>query len=700
MKKRVNIFLGFMIIFLIIGILSVGSVWAGGASERPSPEKNKCIKRVGFEYLFNPTGCDCVKGGTDDFKVKPLVLKWARSNWDSGGLVLGSDDSRGDDESEYYCYIDEPLSKIKPGIGSGKGEVRMCTEDNNSTYYGVSAVPASGGGQKGNKECDEDYPYCKDKKCNECLEDSDCSAKSYVPESATADCIFAKYYDKNKLCTYCQHISGSGDYKITFVVNRADMGNYSKFVDDIISIEPFKYLNYKNKFTFQVVDTFHLSSFLSLEYHSRGHQGAAVVQTSYLTKDAKKEIIDFSNEICGKTDLVIFIDGNYPQRYIIGQDGAIILLTESQPGYCSWQGNKFIAYGYYGDRPKLVGDIQHELGHCIGYLGDEYFYEFRGKEDYGLINLAKPNLDASNTEDQCQKFNSYGIPKPNCFEISSTTSAPSYNLRIEKGIRKSTSDSKMGDSDLFNIISCAGILNKVLGWDIKAQGVLYCKDTPTPEGYTIYPGIIPQGGIDACAVELEGVKSSTTKSKKCYCDDDPQQLKWERCATKKGIICCDKQQHEKCVSKTKDPLVNLVPFLNTKHCEADDTCTAANGKKKCLGDLFDACCDISDVCATTMMQTPKGPKQIAMCQPKECKAGDRGYCDTGANGVSYCCEAPHSDCVDVHDKEDPTKIVKYCMAKESDCTAGKELCSDAAIKTCCPTGTCDYDEDHLRAFCK
>ena len=118
------------------------------------------------------------------------------------------------------------------------------------------------------------------------------------------------------------------------------MGNYSKFVDDIISIEPFKYLNYKNKFTFQVVDTFHLSSFLSLEYHSRGHQGAAVVQTSYLTKDAKKEIIDFSNEICGKTDLVIFIDGNYPQRYIIGQDGAIILLTESQPGYCSWQGNK------------------------------------------------------------------------------------------------------------------------------------------------------------------------------------------------------------------------------------------------------------------------------------------------------------------------------------------------------------------------
>src|SRR3989338_7472447 len=174
MKKRVNIFLGFMIIFLIIGILSVGSVWAGGASERPSPEKNKCIKRVGFEYLFNPTGCDCVKEGTDDFKVKPLVLKWARSNWDSGGLVLGSDDSRGDDESEYYCYIDEPLSKIKPGIGSGKGEVRMCTEDNNSTY-----TTDYTGSEERNKECRSRTPFCNDNKCNECLEDSDCSAKSY-----------------------------------------------------------------------------------------------------------------------------------------------------------------------------------------------------------------------------------------------------------------------------------------------------------------------------------------------------------------------------------------------------------------------------------------------------------------------------------------------------------------------------------------
>jgi hypothetical protein len=496
MKKSVNVFLVFAMVLLMIGVLSVGSVWAGGMS---SSYKNKCKLITGYNYLFDPVECYCLKESSDNFQVKPLRLEWSRSNWNEG-FLFNSEDDRADDGSSYYCYVTDPQVEKpsvinKPGSASwGTGEVRMCTEDEYADYYSASTGVVSSNGREGNKECDLGIPFCKDKKCHECLEDEDCSAKIYAPKDSTANCIFAKYYDKNKLCTYCQHISGSGDYKVTFVVD-AYIENYSEFVNSLVSVEPLKYLNLKNQFTFQVVDTGNLHAFFYPEYDYYLHP-AGNYQTSMLTTESGEELVDFSKNVCGESDLTVFIDSNYPQD-TREQGGATIVLT-GQPGYATNSiFYNFIHMAYYGDYNDFIWALHHEFGHAMGDLGDEY-RKTRAKRDYiERVNLQKPDTSVSNSADQCTKFTSYDVLKPNCFEISGKDNQG--NLRIEGNIRKSTSDSLMASNkEQFNAISCAGILNKILGTEIK-QGVKYCTgqefapDNYGNKNYNIGNGIMPQG---------------------------------------------------------------------------------------------------------------------------------------------------------------------------------------------------------------
>jgi hypothetical protein len=655
MKKK--IILSFIFVFLIVGILNMGGVWAWGMN---SKSKSNCIDDGFNTQKFNPVGCNCITGGSDNFKVKPAILDWARSNYE---FSLFGRDVR--DDTNYYCYVDDPLSKIKPGTGGGKGHVRMCTEDNNSTY-----TTDYTGGEERNKECSSAIPFCDGGKhtCNECRDNSDCSKTGFAQLNLGKLIQTKCLLDTNqptKSCEYCVRVNGTGAKKIVFVIGQLPPGETQEEViqqmyGGIIGTEPFKYLHeMKNSFTFAYVPIGNIGGFNERYYIKNGRP--------YLTNNFKKTITEKAEQLCGGDVIIVYID------YFDGQE------TAYAPS------DKFIILN-----PGLMGGLIHELGHAFD-LADEYVLPYGRKSNEIQregINIQAPNYPS--VSGTCPKFTSKGVNLPNCFDVADG------GIK-NKGYKKSTPDSVMNSPFIesrFNVISCAGILQKVLGTSIE-QGVNYCQDTLTQEGYAIYPGIIPQG-IDACEVDSGAAKSGATKSKKCDCAEG-----FEKCKTIKGVTCCN-LEYESCKG------LYLPLGANKQHCEAKDECNKDNKppKKKCLGDEgTNTCCDLNDFCATVEIWVPflGAFKNIAICQPKGCKVDDPQYCDTDKKGFDYCCNDLKTDCKPVPDpdvpKEDTDYIpTKICMPNEANCVALKKEFCPGTLTACCPAGKCQLDPAG-KAYC-
>lgn len=461
MKKSVNF--GFIIALLLIA--SSFSVWASGVNDE---RRGSCdYARVLNEMKFM-IGCECATYGSSGepeivTSTDPYYFDFFRTNYDVG--------SHGREE-KYYCYVDDPLNQDYPGTGSGKGQIRMCTEDDKTEY-----APDYSGGNERNKECSPSTPFCNEDKytCNECRGDSDCS-KTPFAQLNPGKLIQAKCAEQYgietqtiKSCEYCVRINGTGSKKIVFVVGQLPPDTTQEEIiqsayESIIGTEPFKYLyGEKNAFTFSYIPI-HDTTNLFRDFNNRYDRFR---DKAYLGESEKKIIEDKVNQICGDYSVIIYID------YFDGNLG-----------------------GYANDKFVFISDtdaiIDHELGHTdLGKLGDEYALNTPRKL-ISNIETEGVNIQAGDSP-TCDKFTNYGVGLPNCFEIFDSSN---------KGYKKSTLDSMMNDQSRepkFNVISCAGILNQVLGWDIKTQGVPYCSGkafAPDKNGipnYKISNGIIPQG---------------------------------------------------------------------------------------------------------------------------------------------------------------------------------------------------------------
>lgn len=490
MKKRANIFLVFAFVFLIVGLLSVGFVCGAGVS----PTKKKCTPAPAGknQEMFNSVGCDCETGssltgnlndyikGTSNYVASyPFILEWSRSNWEMG------DDDREETLDVRYCYVDdprveEPSMTNKPGSGSGKGEVRMCTEDEYTEYYDTSIVPYSGE-VRGNKECREEFPYCEDNLCNECTGAEDCRSslkwsefinnpKNGVKNVLCTPLGIVEY----KACNFCVNTNGTGPQKIIIIVGGDfDYFDYSDVVNSIIDKEPFTYLyKVKNAFSFDYVympaDMFGVD----IQYETYASSGGK--KNIRLSKSTEKAIVDYARDVCGD-GIVIFIEGGSEEDY----------------GYSNKDDNIFVA-----DNPTRYSQFDHELGHSIGDLADEYVLPF-SRSSGAIIERYGVNIQASGYTEisgVCPKFTNEGVDLQNCFDVMDDEG--NQNM----GYKKSTLKSIMNTDWIeprFNVISCAGLLNQIGDIPLE-QGVKYCSGkelAPNKNGnfnYNIGNGIIQQ----------------------------------------------------------------------------------------------------------------------------------------------------------------------------------------------------------------
>lgn len=452
MKKR-------LIFGFILGLLiaSSFSVWAAGISGQPV----KCS--AGGDLV----GCDCVKGGIEDLKYEPVILKSSRSSYSSP--------FSGGRDSAYYCYVDdpqveEPSMTNKPGSAPwGTGETRMCTEDSYTDYYDTSAIaiPVSSSGQKGNRECNFATPYCEDNKCNQCIEDNDCMR--YAPsQEVIAKCLEKKSYDQAKACGYCANLKGSGDIKITFVTRGLDEKEVRGVMDSITNVEPFSYLaNVKNKFTFNwVYLPSGIDSFVKIDYKVEEVQGCdqktSNVQLGFIKTEPK--IKQLAEDVCGSHDIMIFIDKNWP-----------ILNNGQNLGY-----KRRISNDIY-QRYSQSGTVIHELGHVLCGLGEEYLASYK---------LSQINVDKKDDSGKCNKFFGFGIFEPNCFPLD-----PGCKINASKSPYRASTDNSIMRSNkparvmMFNAIGCASCLTEMGYITYIGDAIKYCKDTPMPDGYQIFNGV-------------------------------------------------------------------------------------------------------------------------------------------------------------------------------------------------------------------
>jgi hypothetical protein len=296
-------------------------------------------------------------------------------------------------------------------------------------------------------------PLCESSLCQVCKSGNDCEKvqerfkTDWDSSKDSAQCMTpliggTKYERKKRVCGLCKNIGGNGWKKITLVVrgysNNQDIAE--EIVATIRSFEPFGYLFNSGTFTFQYAD-FPFNSFITRQLVEEP-AGSGKYKYSSGTEAMLKSA---TKQVCPNTDVVIFIDKDFPATGIGGytrQDGTIY-----SAGYGA--------------------TVAHELGHSICGLTDEYFIP--EKERFIASTLHGLNENAKNIDrNECGKFKDID-PKIPCIPITSSQN--------EGGTYKKSSNQSLMNNDNkgFNLMSCVGCLEKLTDSTSNVQRANICR---------------------------------------------------------------------------------------------------------------------------------------------------------------------------------------------------------------------------------
>jgi len=390
---------------------------------------------------YYPIGCNCQTSTPSD----PNYLEFSRSNYSLfGGRT-----------EDLYCFND-----------GREQEMRMCTTDGEEAYMSQSELDALGLGQghylgPRHNECNLYTPFCAGNICHECLDHADCAVgPNEISGVHDAKCwpgtySYGSLIRNEKSCHYCRKIEGSGDTKIDFLfvntpIDFDPLSSAQGMVNAITSIEPFNELNNQNKFSFSVVDGPYRTFVPEIDWDEE----LMLINWLIIEDSVEDEIDAYFTSVCDDSDVKIVIDLQWPTTG-------------------GWND------GYYNEKRDTIYSesdammITHELGHQLCKLEDEYPVFKRPSEWTRSINLE---------EGDCSTFNDLGIDEINCMNIKGINFDGRF---FYERMKKSTEDSMMNTLDVyprFNIIGCAGCLNKIGGTPIQTAvnqcKAWSCEDTP------------------------------------------------------------------------------------------------------------------------------------------------------------------------------------------------------------------------------
>jgi hypothetical protein len=429
--------------FILLIVAYVSPAFAGGSS----CDKKACDKS---SSCFKGIGCDCHSSQTLADQRNILHL-------------LDREDA---DSAELYCYKPEfeissswsweQLINAANDHYQSNGTSKECdTSNDHQCPSSVADLLDSTPGKYSKCDCLGNLNFrtiCESSICQVCKNNNDCKRLGAISsdwdntkDSATCMTpIFGanKYEKKIRTCGYCNHIDGNGWKKITLVLRGVSNAEQTakSIISSLKSFEPFNYLFNQGAFTFQYA-SFPFASYVSYQLVEEP-AGSGKLKYSSTTEAL---ITTAAKNVCTNTDVVIFIDQNFPVTGI----GA----------YTRPDGNIYSA--------PYPATIAHELGHSICGLGDEYYIpdneRFIASTMHGMNENAK-NIDRY----ECNKFKSVDSNLP-CIAIASTQGeGGSY--------KKSSSQSLMNNDNVgFNLMSCIGCLEKLSDTTSNSQRAAICR---------------------------------------------------------------------------------------------------------------------------------------------------------------------------------------------------------------------------------
>ncbi len=286
---------------------------------------------------------------------------------------------------------------------------KKASDDPIDTIYGQTSKSKS----NSNLEVKNVFNQCgpnllfKNNRCVECVTDTDC--ESSLPDVIPGPSITTKCLPdgtplnlSHTSCSVCENIGDAGDTgakEIIFVTNQAISAEEAKkYVASIKSIQPYKYLGSLGKFSFKLVSG-DLRQVGKIKYVNTVLDPAG--WSKKISNKSTKKITNFAIETCNLSSQ---------------SDHLVVILDFDAPSGVGGYAASRLKYVYLkADVVDLLPAINHELGHAVCGLDDEYPYKyFRSslRHPFPVGNL----LDISKSPD-CAVFTDAGIPKQNCFLV-------------------------------------------------------------------------------------------------------------------------------------------------------------------------------------------------------------------------------------------------------------------------------------------
>lgn len=339
------------------------------------------------------------------------------------------------------------------GAGDTKGTVVDCVDDSYTEYYPNGILtPISAVGVNTSKECWTAYPFCGNNKCNQCLATSDCDRgiAGAFPNNPFTDikshCFEVKYYEREKDCYYCRRIQGNAGTKVAIIVLGYDNPEQiaEQAVSSIYAIQPYTYLIDNGKLSFYSVHGEYDKMMKPVHYTDSEWAKKLI----FIHTESVDEVLSYASSVCDNS-FVIVIDRNYP---------FLPLFLGFQPtGY-----KVLFVPGPDGTT------IAHEIGHVFN-LEDEQLLP--KKYDSGAANL-----DNTNPNKVCPKFDGYGLDQKKCIPIKSTFKVNGQSVIFDAEVSRSTEKPSIMacNGGMFNIASCIGLMMNPGGFGTDAASA-QCK---------------------------------------------------------------------------------------------------------------------------------------------------------------------------------------------------------------------------------